>query len=111
LTVEHLEKRIVDFKESLEREMDELRQEMRSGFAKIELPFDTQAARMDRHAALLQTGSRWSSRMKDWAEKSTRRWRQKNARLPNCGRVLKSSNGGMGNLLVKIILTSAAFAI
>lgn len=67
--MEHLEKRIIDFKESLEREMDELRQEMRSGFARIEVRFDTQAARMDRHAALLQTGSRWTNRMNDWAEK------------------------------------------
>jgi hypothetical protein len=67
--VEHLEKLLIDFKESLERELEELRQEMRSGFARIEIRFDTQAARMDRHAALLQTGSRWSGRMNDWAEK------------------------------------------
>ena len=31
--------------------------------------FDTQAARLDRHAALRQTGRRWSGRMDEWAEK------------------------------------------
>ncbi len=71
--MEHLEKLIVDVKESLEREfragLDEVRQEMRSGFARIEVRFDTQAARMDRHASLLQTGSRWTNRMNNWAEK------------------------------------------
>jgi hypothetical protein len=30
---------------------------------------DTQAARLDRHSALLQTGSRWTNRMNQWAEK------------------------------------------
>ena len=42
---------------------------MRAGFARIEVRFDNQAARLDRHAALLQTGSRWTGRMNDWAEK------------------------------------------
>jgi hypothetical protein len=60
--MDHLEQLIIDLKESLEREM-------RSGFARIETRFDTQAARLDRHAALLQTGSRWTGRMNDWAEK------------------------------------------
>jgi hypothetical protein len=60
--VEHLEKLIIDLKESLEREM-------RAGFASIENRFDIQALRLDRHAALLQTGSRWTARMNDRAEK------------------------------------------
>jgi vacuolar-type H+-ATPase subunit E/Vma4 len=29
----------------------------------------TQSARLERHAALLQTGSRWSAKMNEWAEK------------------------------------------
>jgi hypothetical protein len=53
---------LTDFKESLEREM-------RSGFAALHVRFDTQAARLDRHAALIQTGSRWTARMNEWAEK------------------------------------------
>jgi hypothetical protein len=36
---------------------------------KINSRFDTQAARMDRHAGLWQTGARWSARMDAWAEK------------------------------------------
>jgi len=31
--------------------------------------FDTQAARLDRHAGLLQTGNRWVSRLNDWSDK------------------------------------------
>ena len=54
---------ITDVKESLEREIGSLahgvgslRQEMREGFAQINTRFDTQATRLDRHAAL------WASR-------------------------------------------------
>lgn len=79
--MEHLEKLIVDFKESLERELDGLRQEMRSGFARIEVRFDTQAARMDRHGALLQTGSRWTNRMNNWAEKVDQALENKNREI------------------------------
>lgn len=57
-----LEQLIVDMKESLEREI-------RAGFTEVNIRFDTQAARLERHAGLLQTGSRWTSRMNDWAEK------------------------------------------
>src|SRR3954447_26210403 len=38
-------------------------------FMDIAARFETQASRLDRHAALWQTGSRWSSRMDVWAEK------------------------------------------
>jgi hypothetical protein len=58
-----------DVKESLERELGGLRQEMREGFAQVNTRFDTQAARLERHAAMWQTGRRWSARMDDWAEK------------------------------------------
>lgn len=67
--MENLEKLIVDMKDSLERELSSLRQEMHQGFADINTRFDTQATRLDRHAALWQTGARWSGRMDAWAEK------------------------------------------
>ena len=67
--MEHLEKLIVDFKESLEREILEVKREMREGFAHILVRFDNQAARLDRQAGLLQTGSRWIARTNDWTEK------------------------------------------
>jgi hypothetical protein len=60
---------IIDVKESLEREIHGLAREMREGFAQVTTRFDTQATRLDRHAALWQTGRRWSGRMDDWAEK------------------------------------------
>jgi predicted nucleic acid-binding Zn-ribbon protein len=63
--MEHLERLITDLKESLEREI----REVRSGIARLETRFDTQAARLDRQGALLQTGSRWTGRMNDWSEK------------------------------------------
>src|SRR2546425_572188 len=67
--MEHLERLITDLVESLKREVGDLRQAMLAGFARIEVRFDTQAARLDRHGALLQTGSRWTGRMNDWSEK------------------------------------------
>ena len=64
-----VEELIIGLKESLEREIqsvdrkiDEFRDEMRTRF-------DNQAARLDRHAGLWQTGRRWSGRMDDWSEK------------------------------------------
>ena len=64
---------ITDVKESLERELQgmasSIRQELREGFAQVTTRFDTQAIRLDRHAALWQTRRRWSGRMDDWAEK------------------------------------------
>jgi pyruvate-formate lyase len=66
---EDLVRLITDLKESLERELQGLAREMREGFAQVNTRFDTQAVRLDRHAALWQTGRRWSGRMDDWAEK------------------------------------------
>ena len=57
-----LERLITDFKDSLEREVLE-------GFAQVTARFDTQATRLDRHAALWQTGRRWSAKMDVWAER------------------------------------------
>ena len=72
----NLEQLIMDLKESLERELGGLRQEFAAlsqrvdqGFAQVNSRFDTQAARLERHAGLWQTGARWSSRMDAWAEK------------------------------------------
>ncbi len=71
--MEHIEQLIIDLKESLEREIaslkQDLRQEMRDGFSAVTARLDDQAARLDRHAGLWQTGSRWSARMDAWAEK------------------------------------------
>jgi hypothetical protein len=63
--VESLEKLIVDLKESLERELHVVQE----GIAQLNTRFDTQAARLEPHAGLWQTGARWSSRMDAWAEK------------------------------------------
>lgn len=49
---------LTDVKESLERQIE--------GVASR---FDAQAIRMDRQAALLQTGARWTNRMIAWSEK------------------------------------------
>jgi hypothetical protein len=56
-----LEQLLIDFKESLKREIGEIRQEIKSGFAQMEIRFDSQAARLERHAALIQTGNRRTS--------------------------------------------------
>lgn len=64
-----LEQLLSDTKESLEREMGGLKQEVHEGFSQMNTRFDTQAARLERHAGLWQTGARWSSRMDAWAEK------------------------------------------
>ncbi len=72
----NVEQLIMDLKESLERELAGLRQELRAltndvqqGFSHVNSRFDIQATRLERHAGLWQTGARWSSRMDAWAEK------------------------------------------
>jgi hypothetical protein len=71
--VENIEQFLMDVKDSLEREIHGLGREMRGEFAQLKAEintrFDTQAARLERHAGLWQTGSRWSGRMDIWAEK------------------------------------------
>lgn len=67
--MQDLERLIIDLKDSLEREMGTLRQDVQHGFAQLNSRFDTQATRLDRHAGLWQAGTRWSSRMDAWAEK------------------------------------------
>ncbi len=46
-----------------------LEREARQGFPAIITRFDNQAARLDRHAGPWQAGTRWSTRMDQWAEK------------------------------------------
>jgi hypothetical protein len=67
--VNNLEQLILDLKKSLESEMSGLRTELRDGIAQVTTRFDTQAARLDRHAGLWQAGTPWSSRMDAWAGK------------------------------------------
>ena len=54
--MEHLEKLIIDLKDSLEREIHALNRNVETGFTEMKTRFDNQANRLDRHAALLQTG-------------------------------------------------------
>ena len=54
----NLEQLLLDVKESLQREL-------RQGFVQTSTRFDTQAARLERHAGVWQTGTR----MDAWAEK------------------------------------------
>ena len=49
---------VIEVKESLERQIEHL-----------DSRFDAQAIRLDRQAAMLQTGARWTNRMIAWAEK------------------------------------------
>ncbi|HEV1284719.1 MAG TPA: hypothetical protein VNU44_05390 [Bryobacteraceae bacterium] len=64
--LEAMESRMVtlmtEVKESLERQMH-------TGFEDVATRFETQGNRLDRQAALIQTGSRWTNRMNDWAER------------------------------------------
>ena len=52
--MDHIEQFIVDLKESLEREIGSLRQEMRVGFSALNNRFDDQAARLDRRWRILR---------------------------------------------------------
>ncbi|HTB14581.1 MAG TPA: hypothetical protein VK752_23580 [Bryobacteraceae bacterium] len=49
---------LTDVKESLERQIEN-----------VSSRFDAQAMRLDRQAAMLQTGARWTNRMIAWSEK------------------------------------------
>ena len=65
----NLERLIVDFKDSLEREIGILEREMREGFQAIAGRFDARSARLERQGGLIQVGSRWSARITQWSEK------------------------------------------
>jgi hypothetical protein len=57
----HLERLIIDFKESLEREMGELRDglrgELRSGFAAVNERLDRVEATLGRHSGMIVSGT------------------------------------------------------
>lgn len=76
----NLAKLITDVKESLGRELHSVEQKVTEGFAQINTRFDTQAARLERHAGLWQTGTRWSARMDDWPQRSIPLWKPRIAR-------------------------------
>lgn len=63
--IKNLERLIIDYMESIEREF----KDVHASLARLETRFDTQAIRLDRQGALLQTGSRWSTRLNGWAER------------------------------------------
>jgi hypothetical protein len=74
--MDNIERLLLDVKHSLEREIRGLEQTTREGLLRVHeeighvnTRLETQATRLDRHAGLWQTGSRWSGRMDVWAEK------------------------------------------
>lgn len=80
---------LTDLKESLEREIHEFRDEVKTRF-------DTQAARLDRHAALMQTGNRWTSRINDWSEKIDAALEQKDKQIGDILERLRKLEGSRG---------------
>ena len=66
---DRLENLMMELKQSLEREVQNLDRRMQEGFQAMATRFDNQASRLDRHAALWQTGHRWSGRIDAWAER------------------------------------------
>ncbi len=64
----NIEQSIVDLKESLEREIGVLKQDMHQGFSHLNDRFDTQAARLERHASLWETGARLEAKDRELAE-------------------------------------------
>lgn len=55
--------------DKLERRFDGLEKFLEDNLNRMDARFDDQSARLERHAALWQTGRRWSGRMDRWAEK------------------------------------------
>ena len=60
---------ITNVKESLEAELDSKTESLRHDIKDLGVRFDNQAARLERHAALLQTGNRSIARLNDWSAK------------------------------------------
>lgn len=85
---DNLAQLIVDMKESLEREL-------REGFAGVQTRFDAQALRLDRQAALIQVGSRWTARMNEWSEKVDQALEQKDREIADLRtRIERLEKGG-----------------
>jgi BMFP domain-containing protein YqiC len=84
--IEGLSNEIQALDAKVEESVRELRQEMRNGFDRLDAP-------VERHGALLHTGSRWTNRMNQWAEKVDRMlviWDERNERLEQRLRKLES---------------------
>ena len=64
-----LDRRFNAVAELIQHVAGRLGQRVDEGFAAVQTRFDTQAARLDRHGALLQTGNRWVARLNDSSEK------------------------------------------
>ena len=78
----------------LESRVDAGFKELRGEIAELRHSFDRQDARLERHGALLQTGSRWVNRMTQWSEKVDRLlavWDDRNQRLEERLRKLESN--------------------
>jgi len=69
----NLEHLVLDLKDSLERQIvtseEATRQGLHEAVVEFRARYDNQSGRLDRHAALWQTGRRWSAKMDDWAQK------------------------------------------
>jgi hypothetical protein len=89
--LEAMETRMVtlmtEVKESLERQI-------RTGFEEVATRFETQGNRLDRQAALIQTGSRWTNRMNDWAERVDIALDKKDQEISELRDRLKKIEGG-----------------
>lgn len=59
---------LTEVKESLERELGSVRNQMKEGFSSLENRLDTIEARMDRHGGLLRSGQTNLVRLNDWSE-------------------------------------------
>jgi hypothetical protein len=68
--LQHIEQLLIDIKESLEGQIHDGFASVDSRLDQINSRFDTQALRLDRQAALIQTGSHFSARMTEWSEKA-----------------------------------------
>lgn len=89
--IKESEKRVVtlitDVKESLEREMN-------TGFEDMAGRFDAQSNRLDRQAALIQTGSRWTNRMNDWADNVDQALDRKSQEIADLHKRIDKIEGG-----------------
>lgn len=58
-----------EMKELMDRKIDRVIDLMQLYMERLDTRFENQATRMDRQAALIQTGSRWTGRMNEWPER------------------------------------------
>ena len=78
---------LTEVKESLERQMH-------TGFEEVATRFETQGNRLDRQAALIQAGSRWTNRMNEWAERVDVALDKKDQEISELRDRLKKIEGG-----------------